>query len=285
MSTSDIDVSAIIASLKIGPVTSVAPVTGGADSAIWRVEHDRTVSALRVLRPEQAPVVALEQIAMQAASGALPVPEIRATTTWSGRPVMLIEWVRGETLLQATTRDLHHSVKWGRLLGSAQAKLHEIPGPSGVPSAQESWLGRLNPALPADATGTTLLHFDFHPLNVLVENEQISGVIDWTNAAVGDPCLDAARTWAILESIPLVFPGLDKKESRFALSEFSRGWREAYEEARGPLGEIDPYFRWALIATSRDLTGKKPYKAGKSETISGAGDIVAGIAELLKALT
>jgi len=285
MSTSDIDVSAIIASLKIGPVTSITPVTGGADTAIWRVEHDRTVSALRVLRPEQASVAAIEQAAMQAASGALPVPEIRATTTWSDRPVMLIEWMRGEPLFHAVMRDLHHPAKWGRLLGTAQAKLHEVSGPAELPSVQHSWLGRLNPDLPADATGTTLLHFDFHPLNVLVENGEISGVIDWTNAAAGDSRFDAARTWAILESIPLVFPGLDTKGSRHVLSEFSRGWREAYEEARGPLGEITPYLQWASIATSRDLAKGNPHKGGKAETINGVGELFSGLAEALKAIT
>jgi aminoglycoside phosphotransferase (APT) family kinase protein len=272
MSTSDIDVSAIIASLNIGPVTSIAPVTGGADTAIWRVEHDRTVSALRVLRLEQAPVAVVEQIAMRAASVALPVPEIRAVTTWSERPVMLIEWMRGEPLLLAVMRDADHPAKWGRLLGAAQATLHEIPAPAGLPDASASWLGRLSPELPAGASGTTLLHFDFHPLNVLVDNGELSGVIDWSNAASGDPRLDAARTWAILESAPVELPGLGARGSRHLLSEFSRGWREAYEEKRGPLAEFEPFTKWALIATSRDLTRSRPGKGTHNEPTAGIGD-------------
>ena len=44
-----------------------------------------------------------------------------------------------------------------------------------------------------------LLHLDLHPYNVLVDDDgEPTGVIDWTNAAGGDPQLDAARTWSIL---------------------------------------------------------------------------------------
>jgi aminoglycoside phosphotransferase (APT) family kinase protein len=273
MSTSDIDVSAIIASLNMGPVTSIAPVTGGADTAIWRVEHDRTVSALRVLRPEQAAVAAVEQIAMRAASAVLPVPEIRAVTTWSERPVMLIEWMPGEPLLGAVIADPENAKAWGRLLGEAQARLHKIAAPAGLPSPSQSWLGRLNPELPAGVDGSTLLHFDFHPLNVLVHDGQISGVIDWTNAAVGDARLDAARTWAILDCAPIQLPNLDKKSSRYALSQFSGGWREAYEERHGPLPGIDPFFRWARTATMRDLAKHS------------GGDGLATVADVIKIIT
>ncbi len=47
--------------------------------------------------------------------------------------------------------------------------------------------------------GDRLLHLDLHPGNVILGP---SGpvVIDWTNAPVGDPAVDAALTWVILRS-------------------------------------------------------------------------------------
>lgn len=275
----------ILTALGIDSVTSIASITGGADTEIWRVEHDGIVSGLRVMRPEQKSAAEVERIAMEAASKVLPVPQIRASTLWNEQPAMLIEWMPGIPLLHAVIADLRNASSWGRLLGEAQARLHEIAAPAGLPSAVESWLGRLNPEIPANATGQQLLHFDFHPLNVLVNDEQVSGVIDWTNAAFGDPQLDAARTWAILEAVEITFPGMDKKSSRFVLSEFSRGWREAYEEARGPLGEIDPFLQWALVATSRDLNQNKPRKTTKGEAIQGISEVLTGLADVLKVIT
>jgi aminoglycoside phosphotransferase (APT) family kinase protein len=46
----------------------------------------------------------------------------------------------------------------------------------------------------------SIVHMDYHPLNVLVDGVQVKGVIDWVNADVGDRHLDAAMTAAILSS-------------------------------------------------------------------------------------
>ena len=275
----------ILDALGIDGVTSATPVIGGADTEIWRVEHGGLVSALRILRTEQAAVVPIELASMRAASAVLPVPEIRAAGAWNDQPVMLIAWMPGETLLQAVMGDLRMAKEWGRLLGEAQARLHGIEAPGGLPSAAESWLGRLNPELPAGASGSTLLHFDFHPLNVLVHNGKISGVIDWTNAAAGDPRLDAARTRAVLESAPVVFPNMDQKSSREVLSQFSSGWQEAYEARRGPLGDFDPFLQWALIATSRDLSKPGARKGSKAETLFGITEVLGNLADVIKIVT
>lgn len=244
----------ILATLGIDDATAISPVSGGADTEIWRIEHGGLTSALRLFRAEQRGVAALEVLAMQAAATALPVPAVRTTGTWNDRPLMLIEWLPGIPLLHAVIADLGNAVRWGRLLGETQATLHTIAAPAGLPAAADSWLARLNPELPSEASGAQLLHFDLHPLNVLVDGGGVSGVIDWTNAASGDPRLDVGRTWGILDLVQLTFPGLDAQRSRFVLSEFRRGWREAYEERLGPFGNgIVPFVRWGFVASERDL--------------------------------
>jgi aminoglycoside phosphotransferase (APT) family kinase protein len=48
-------------------------------------------------------------------------------------------------------------------------------------------------------------HLDLHPFNVLVDDDgEPTGVIDWANAAGGDPELDQARTWSLLTLDPAV---------------------------------------------------------------------------------
>jgi tRNA A-37 threonylcarbamoyl transferase component Bud32 len=44
-----------------------------------------------------------------------------------------------------------------------------------------------------------LCHFDFHPGNVILRDNQ-PVVIDWMTACVGDPCADAARTGLLLKN-------------------------------------------------------------------------------------
>jgi aminoglycoside phosphotransferase (APT) family kinase protein len=47
-------------------------------------------------------------------------------------------------------------------------------------------------------TDRSILHMDYHPLNVLVRGGRISGVIDWVSAEGGDRHLDIATTATIL---------------------------------------------------------------------------------------
>jgi aminoglycoside phosphotransferase (APT) family kinase protein len=52
----------------------------------------------------------------------------------------------------------------------------------------------------------SLVHMDYHPLNVMVNGARVTGVIDWVNTDVGDRHLDAAMTAVILSSSALEKP-------------------------------------------------------------------------------
>ena len=52
----------------------------------------------------------------------------------------------------------------------------------------------------------SLVHMDYHPLNVMVRGMRVTGVIDWVNTDVGDRHLDAAMTAVILSSSALDKP-------------------------------------------------------------------------------
>lgn len=71
----------------------------------------------------------------------------------------------------ATLADLHH-------------RLHEIEAPDFLPAAPVG-------------TGTKVLHFDLHPLNVMI-GPKGPFVIDWPNAHRGDPDVDVALAWVLM---------------------------------------------------------------------------------------
>jgi hygromycin-B 7''-O-kinase len=48
----------------------------------------------------------------------------------------------------------------------------------------------------AGCTTAVLCHNDAHDANVLVEDGEITGLIDWENAVAADPILDLAKAWA-----------------------------------------------------------------------------------------
>ncbi len=56
------------------------------------------------------------------------------------------------------------------------------------------------------AVPASLVHMDYHPLNVMVDGVRVTGVLDWVNADVGDRHLDAAMTAVILSSSALEKP-------------------------------------------------------------------------------
>ena len=107
-----------------------------------------------------------------------PVPEIYHA---EGRDLVM-QRIDAPTMLEVFERDRSELVRHARLLGALHERLHAIDAPTE--------LRRLGP-------GTTLLHLDLHPQNVLLAADG-PYVIDWTNAARGHWADDVAQTVAIL---------------------------------------------------------------------------------------
>jgi aminoglycoside phosphotransferase (APT) family kinase protein len=110
-----------------------------------------------------------------------PVPRVHD----AGRGWLVMDRVEGSTMLDVAVRRPHRIGAYARLLADLHHRLHAIPAPPGVPTA----------GLPGDR----LLHRDLHPLNVLLADD-VPVVIDWTNAAAGDPAYDVADTWVLFAS-------------------------------------------------------------------------------------
>jgi aminoglycoside phosphotransferase (APT) family kinase protein len=252
---------AILTALGITNATALTPVPGGADTALWRVEHGATTYALRVFRREQVATYHRELLAMELAHHAhLPVPTVHATAVWQDRPALLLSWCPGSPLGPILRQHPWRVWSLGRAFGQMQAHLHAVGAPtlSMQPSADWiAWAGPDEPWLQATLRRTTsktaaLLHLDYHPFNVLTDGTQITAVLDWANARGGDPRADVARTYTILMVEPYG-PGRQGLALRLLRRLLTRSWQRGYEEVAGPLQEMAPFYAWAGAVMVWDL--------------------------------
>jgi len=100
-----------------------------------------------------------------------------------------------------------------------------------------------------------LLHLDYHPLNVMVNDGQVSGVLDWANARAGDPRADFARTYSILR-IERYSPAGDSLWLSIGRRLLECAWRTGYMQAGGQLDDMALFYAWAGAAMIRDLSPK-----------------------------
>ena len=116
-----------------------------------------------------------------------------------------MEWASGVPMLAALRPwnlwELPRSAR-GRAGGAAPLVTPEglREGAPGL-LARTRWRRTSGPGAAAGGAGIrtdTLVHHDFHPLNLLVGSQGITGIIDWASAAAGDPRADIALTISIL---------------------------------------------------------------------------------------
>ena len=263
MPEADIDPAAVLAALGLTEATAITPVSGGWDTTIWRVEHGGTAYALRLFRAEQTATCRREVLAMGAATAAgLPVPRVHAEGVWQARPALLLDWCPGLPLTRALEARPARLLSLGAAFGRMQAAVHAVRAPAGLAEGRPDWIAWAGPeeaalqarlralALRPDA----LLHFDYHPLNVMADGRRISGVLDWANAAAGDPRADVVRTFTILRLVPFA-PGTPLRE-RFGRRLLELSWRRGYRQVAGPPGDLTLFAAWAGAVMVRDLAPK-----------------------------
>jgi aminoglycoside phosphotransferase (APT) family kinase protein len=258
-----IDLQHVLVDLDIPDATLISSESRATDTRVWKVRQGENTLAIRVFRPEQRRVMELETSCMRLArEHGLPVPRIYRTGLVDQQfPAMAIEWIEGsilaDELLATPIRANRLGVEAGRVL----ARIHEIP----ATQADETtgWIERgvvddfaLETLLrDVQTSPASLLHLDYHPFNLITRHSRICGVLDWTNAAFGDPRADVART---LSTMRLVAPQFIARfgAHRMTMSLFTRGFLKGYEEKRGPLTGLEPFLAWAGSLILRDLGSK-----------------------------
>jgi hypothetical protein len=198
---------------------------GGASGSAWT---DGDV----VLRVGER--VADELLAAAAAAGHVPVPRMLGQRDGA----VLLERVAGRPAGELALAGTEGAAAAGRGCGALHDALAAIPCPPGLRDAPGAVCRRRR-----------LLHLDLHPFNVLVDDDgRPTGVIDWANAAGGDPELDRARTWTLLTFDPAA-----------RALEDNPGWRTLTEHwvQAARMHEI-PHAarRWACTFMLKDLSAR-----------------------------
>jgi aminoglycoside phosphotransferase (APT) family kinase protein len=226
--------------------------TGGFATSVWRLETTTRSYALRAFRAHELPVLQREVSVMHAAGRAgIPVPSVHAIGTYDDRPALLIDWCPGRVMADAVRLQPWLLPRLSFALGRLHRRLHAVQAPVGLRAGWIDWPRPADQPLAAHLRSIPLmpdrlLHMDFHPFNVLVEERRTSAVIDWTNAHAGDPRADFARTVSILR----LAPPLDDPAQRIARLAFESFWRLGY----GPPGpHMAAFYAWAGGALLHDL--------------------------------
>jgi len=155
-------------------------IAAGRDADIF--EYDKG-TVLRRSRNGRSQVLEARAMAFVRSKG-YPVPEVIEVSDDGIDLVM--ERIAGPTMIEAASTQPWKLRAFGRELAELHESLHLLAAPDWMPTA---------PCGP----GERFLHMDLHPLNIILSSKG-PVVIDWTNAARGNPMVDVAATWVLLAS-------------------------------------------------------------------------------------
>jgi len=258
----DVDPRRVLAALGYGEISDPVRVMGGWETLLWRfATPDGSTHALRVYCLSGAANTALrERIAMAACAAAgFAAPRVEAFDEYQGMPVVVQSWCAGTPLLALIEKKPWAVLRLGRLFGRTHARLHTIAAPEEfAATAPRDWLSRIPPeyayladnAIASGITTATLIHLDYHPLNVIVSDGGRASVIDWAYSAAGDPRADLAVTAATFETAPIP-PGPLRPLLNFMRVLAARAWRDGYREVAGAMPDYRPYLAWACAMMLR----------------------------------
>lgn len=139
------------------------------------------------------------------------VPKAYEMIKYRGRYGIIYEKIIGNDMINNMLRNLCNVKRYSKLLARVHSELHTTKSElnSSVKSKlsreiddvlilSEEEKGRIKNYLQKLPDGDALLHFDFHPGNIIMQgNDPI--IIDWMTACTGDPSADAARSWILLQ--------------------------------------------------------------------------------------
>jgi len=203
----------------------------------------------------------------------LPVPLAGDVIQVGERNGLLYERVHGRTMLEVLELKPWRLLRYARQLAALHAQMHARTPPSvfkaDVLPQRRRWEKKIRRAAALSARlrsavlraldvmpeGDRVCHGDLHPANVLLTADGEPFIIDWADAAPGNPLADVARTSVIL----LGAAGSDLTASplmKWFVRLFHTVYRHRYFGLR-PGGE-DAYRRWLPIAAAARLSENIP---------------------------
>jgi aminoglycoside phosphotransferase (APT) family kinase protein len=153
-----------------------------------------------------------------------------------GRPFLIMERLEGDHMFAnifGRNGRIGRITGLSRTLADVQLRLHDVPGDCLHTSARKFGLDRaiftvdgviqrlawhseragltslvasaawLAENRPAPAMAEVICHGDLHPLNVVMAGDELSGVVDWSQAIAAEPAYDVAATRVLMQFGPV----------------------------------------------------------------------------------
>jgi hypothetical protein len=156
----------------------------------------------------------------------------------------------------------------------------------------ERWnLAGLKPGLawlddhrPAQAQAAAICHGDFHPLNILADKNQPTGVIDWANAVIAEPAMDVGSAISNMSAVPLPLPWALRVTAHAIIGAALRRYERTYRALR-PLDDRAVRYYQVFRAVAQMVgvgrartTGR--VGGGAFHSAAGVGNLIALIKKL-----
>jgi aminoglycoside phosphotransferase (APT) family kinase protein len=233
----------------------LARLAVGASAEIFEWPGNRVLKLFKAGFPRDAIERELHQSRLAHALG-VATPRAEGLAALQGRIGIVFERCDGPTMYDLIARQAQPAPALAAQFFAAQRTVHGCSAPALQPLAEKlarrvaQARGVPEPArqaalelLAAAPQGEALCHGDFHPVNVIVR-AQGAVVIDWLDAARGDPAMDVTRTLVYLRHAR---PGAVDAGFRAVFVEaYVEQCRQAWT------GRLDELTRWQLpVALAR----------------------------------
>ncbi|WP_210469327.1 aminoglycoside phosphotransferase family protein [Sporosarcina sp. 6E9] len=141
------------------------------------------------------------------------IPFVHEVGVHDGSPYMILDYIKGENgrvMLPKLSQEAQY--RNGQQVGQTLYKMHQIPAPINYPAWDHRWITKVERLLPRFSKiavenkryekvarfvmnhlhliygrPSCVQHYDFHPGNILIHEEQFTGLIDMQKITYADP--------------------------------------------------------------------------------------------------
>jgi uncharacterized protein (TIGR02172 family) len=232
------------------------PIAQGSTAEIYEWQSEEVLKLFHEIRSEQE--VRREFHLARAVQVTGLAPRVNEVIQVDQRWGIVYQHVQGISLVEAMQNDSSNTLYFAKHFAELHARIHTFNDVAGLPSQLERLEKKIlaTPLLTTTLqqkviahletllTARILCHGDFHPGNVLVEEDKFF-VIDWADATLGQPLADVTRTILILEGLAAAEPSLAP-----LVNNFKTAYLENYFALR-PGSEKDLVLWRPVIAAAR----------------------------------
>ena len=210
----------------------------------------------------------------------LPAVLARIIDQWVAMQIRLHQ-LPAETLLRAVTAA---GIDAGAITFEGQlARLSAIAGRSDLIGLKPG-LAWLDDHRPPQAREAAICHGDFHPLNILADKDQPTGVIDWANAVIAEAAMDVGSAIANMSAVPLPLPWALRVAAHAIVGAALRRYERTYRALR-PLDDqalryYEVFRAVAQLAWVGQARAAGRVGGGAFHSAAGVGNLIALIKKL-----